>query len=160
MMAGCGWLFFILVSNHYLIRLEAGVEGIYDILTMTFHESDRLLSQQNSTCRSFIFIMPVLGIGMLAQGLAEFGVMFFNRRSRGKEWEMAVASTYTNHIVLVGLGHLGYRVVKILREMGEDVVAVSLSPGSKSGRKRPFDGIRRLSKGMAARECSPGKRRD
>jgi voltage-gated potassium channel len=54
--------------------------------------------------------------------------MFFNRRSRGKEWEMAVASTFTNHIVLIGLGHLGYRVVKTLREMGEDVVVISLSP--------------------------------
>jgi len=125
-MAGCGWLFYALslATNQPVSTWQ---EGIYDILTMTFL-NPVVPFPAELYLQVFYFLMPVLGIGMLAQGLAEFGVMFFNRRSRGKEWEMAVASTFTNHIVLIGLGHLGYRVVKTLREMGEDVVAISLAP--------------------------------
>jgi Trk K+ transport system NAD-binding subunit len=76
----------------------------------------------------FYFLMPVIGIGILAQGVADFGILFFNRRSRGKEWEMAVASTFNQHIILVGLGHLGYRVVHDLYQMGKDVVVVERDP--------------------------------
>ena len=54
--------------------------------------------------------MPIIGIGILAQGLADFGSAIFNRKTRNKEWEMAVASTLNKHTILVGLGHLGYRV--------------------------------------------------
>src|SRR5690606_25772808 len=63
-----------------------------------------------------------------AQGLADFGILLFNRRARTKEWEMAVASTMNRHIVLVGLGHLGYRVAEQLKEMGEKIVILDLDP--------------------------------
>src|SRR5215212_4776281 len=78
----------------------------------------------------FHFLMPVIGIVILAQGLADFGSLLFNRRTRNKEWEMAVASTMNKHIVLIGLGHLGYRVAQRLHEMGESIVAIELNPGS------------------------------
>jgi Trk K+ transport system NAD-binding subunit len=78
----------------------------------------------------FHFIMPLIGIIFLAQGLTDFGVMLFNRKSRGKEWEMAVASTMNNHIVLVGLGHLGYRVAQKLHEMGENVAVLEMNLGT------------------------------
>ena len=78
----------------------------------------------------FYFIMPVIGIVILAQGLADFGSLLFNRRARSKEWEMAVASTMNKHIVLIGLGHLGYRVVQRLYEMGENIAVVEINPGT------------------------------
>lgn len=74
----------------------------------------------------FHFLMPVIGIIILAQGLADFGSLLFNRRARSKEWEMAVASTMNNHIVLVGLGHLGYRVAQKLYEMGKNVAVIEV----------------------------------
>ena len=43
---------------------------------------------------------------------------------------MAVASTMNQHIVLVGLGHLGYRVAQKLNEMGESVVVLELNLGA------------------------------
>jgi Trk K+ transport system NAD-binding subunit len=76
----------------------------------------------------FYFLMPILGIGILAQGVADFGVLFFNRKKRSKEWEMAVASTYKDHVLLVGLGHLGYRVVRYLAQLNLDVVVIEIKP--------------------------------
>lgn len=40
---------------------------------------------------------------------------------------MAVASTMKDHIVLVGLGHLGYRIVQKLHEMGRNIAVVELN---------------------------------
>lgn len=45
---------------------------------------------------------------------------------------MAVASTLDHHIVLVGLGHLGYRIVESLYEMGKDVAVIELDPAVDS----------------------------
>lgn len=76
----------------------------------------------------FFFAMPIIGLIILGQGLADFGSLFFKRRSGNKEWEMAVASTFQGHVVLVGLGHLGYRVMAALHELERDVVIIDLHP--------------------------------
>jgi Trk K+ transport system NAD-binding subunit len=104
-------------------------ESIYLVLTATF------LQPLGDFPKSFVlqlfhFVMPIVGIGILAQGLADFGSLLFNRRARSKEWEMAVASTFNRHIILVGLGHLGFRIVQRLHEMGENVVVIELNPAS------------------------------
>lgn len=73
-------------------------------------------------------MMPIVGIGALAQGLTDFGILLFNRRARSREWEIAVASTLNNHHILVGLGHLGFRVTQQLHAMGEQVAVIELDP--------------------------------
>jgi Trk K+ transport system NAD-binding subunit len=104
------------------------MEATYQVLGLTFlqplgdHLPDHLPLQL------FYFVMPLIGISILAQGLTDFGLLFFNRRERSKEWEMAVASTFQDHIVLVGLGHLGYRVTKNLFELDRDVAVIELNP--------------------------------
>src|SRR6185436_20883133 len=104
-------------------------EAIYTVLGATFLQP--VGEFPNSiVLQLFHFIMPLVGIIFLAQGLTDFGVLLFNRKSRGKEWEMAVASTMNQHIVLVGLGHLGYRVAQKLHEMGESVVVVEIKLGT------------------------------
>ncbi len=102
-------------------------EGIYTVLTAAFLQPIGGFPKHWSL-QLFHFLMPVIGIIILAQGLADFGSLLFNRRARSKEWEMAVASTMNNHIVLIGLGHLGYRVVQRLHEMGEQVAIIELNP--------------------------------
>ena len=106
-------------------------EAVYIVLSATFLQVVGDFPQ-NVFLQSFHFLMPILGVIILAQGLADFGGLLFNRRSRNKEWEMAVASTMKNHIVLVGLGHLGYRVVQQLRDMGREVVVVEQNPSIDS----------------------------
>jgi voltage-gated potassium channel len=102
-------------------------EGVYTVLALTFLQP---LGEYPHVwyLQIFFFVMPIIGIGILATGLADFGRMFFNRRARGKEWEMAVASTFNDHVVLIGLGHLGFRVAKELRELNLDVVVIELNP--------------------------------
>ncbi len=100
-------------------------EAIFIVLTAAFLQPSGEFPRHYGL-QLFHFLMPVIGIIILAQGLADFGSLLFNRRARSKEWEMAVASTMKNHIVLVGLGHLGYRVAQHLNEMGKNIVVIEL----------------------------------
>jgi Trk K+ transport system NAD-binding subunit len=106
--------------------IETFAESIYLMLTLTFLQPSQNFPN-HGILQVFYFVMPIIGVVTLAQGLADFGSLLFNRRSRSKEWEMAVASTFNNHHILVGLGHLGYRIADQLHDMGEDVVVVELS---------------------------------
>ncbi|RPI33309.1 MAG: hypothetical protein EHM70_06405 [Chloroflexota bacterium] len=123
---GGGALYFNLASLAGEASKNLG-EAMYQVLGMTFFQPIGDFPRA-WYLEVFYFIMPVIGIGIFAHGFAEFGVLFFNRRARGKEWEMAVASTFNNHIILVGLGHLGYRVVRNLHLMNQDVVVIEMNP--------------------------------
>ncbi len=126
---GGGLLYFYLsnlLGEPATVRPSNLAESIYIVLTSTFLQPSNRDFPQHFALQIFYFLMPIVGLVVLAQGLADFGSALFNRRSRSKEWEMAIASTMNKHIVLVGLGHLGYRVVLKLHEMGEQLVVVEL----------------------------------
>jgi Trk K+ transport system NAD-binding subunit len=107
--------------------LDSLPEAIYLMLTLAFLQPSSGFPRA-PILQVFYFLLPFIGLVTLAQGLADFGVMLFNRRARSKEWEIAVASTYKNHTVLIGLGHLGFRVVGKLHEMRERVVVIEQNP--------------------------------
>jgi len=72
-----------------------------------------------------LFILtPLVGLAVVADGVLHFGVGLFNRRERKEAWQVAIASTYRDHIVVCGLGRIGYRVVKELLRLGEEVIGV------------------------------------
>ncbi len=124
MIFGLGWLYHLL-ANITGDPPENLVESFYLVLTMAFLQPSGPFPAP-WYLQIFYFITPILGIGILAQGLADFGILLFNRRERGKEWEMVVASTFNHHIILIGLGHLGYRVVRYLHDLNQDVVVIEL----------------------------------
>ncbi|HJR79027.1 MAG TPA: NAD-binding protein [Anaerolineales bacterium] len=126
-----GGLYYRALANQVGEPIQSIGEAIYIILSATFLQVVGDFPQ-HPYLQLFHFFMPLLGIVILAQGLADFGSLFFNRRARSKEWEMAVASTINNHIVLVGLGHLGYRVVQTLHGMGKQVVVIEQNPSVDS----------------------------
>jgi Trk K+ transport system NAD-binding subunit len=124
----CGWIYYVLAQQLHE-PIESLAEAFYLMLTLTFLQPSQDFPNY-FVLQIFYFMMPVLGVLTLAQGLADFGVLLFNRRARNKEWEMAVASTMSDHHILVGLGHLGYRVADQLHDMGEEVVVIELNPAA------------------------------
>jgi Trk K+ transport system NAD-binding subunit len=124
---GGGGLLYHALANLAGEAIDSRAAAFYHVLGLVF------LSPSESFPHAwylqiFYFLMPILGIGILAQGITDFGTLLFNRRARGKEWEMALASTFRNHVVLVGLGHLGYRVAHHLHSMQQNVVVVDNHP--------------------------------
>jgi Trk K+ transport system NAD-binding subunit len=99
------------------------IEAVFHVLSMTFLQP-ALDFPPEWYLDLFYFVMPLLGIVALAHGLADFGTLMFNRKSRLGQWEEAVASTMSDHIIVAGLGHLGIRVVRELVVLDEDIVII------------------------------------
>ncbi|MBZ0279280.1 MAG: TrkA family potassium uptake protein [Anaerolineae bacterium] len=72
----------------------------------------------------FWYLMPIVAIFIVGRGAADFVRLFFDRSERRNAWEEAVASTYRNHVIILGVGHVGLRVTRTLVGMGFDVVAI------------------------------------
>jgi Trk K+ transport system NAD-binding subunit len=122
-----GGFFYRALAERWDKPIQSVGEAIYIVLSAAFLQVVGDFPQ-HPVLQTFHFLMPLIGIIILAQGLADLGSLLFNRRARSKEWEMAVASTLNHHIVLIGLGHLGYRIVQKLHEMGGEVVVIELNP--------------------------------
>ena len=75
---------------------------------------------------AFWYGMPFIGAFVAARGVSDFVRLFFNPDGNRNAWEEAVASTYRYHVIVLGAGHLGQRVVRELLDMGIDVVAIDL----------------------------------
>jgi voltage-gated potassium channel len=77
------------------------------------------------------FIIPILGLGVVVDGLVRFGNALFNKQSRGQNWQVAMASTFNHHIIICGLGKVGYRTALELLKFGRDVVAIDMNPAGR-----------------------------
>jgi len=77
------------------------VEAAYHILGLEFlHPIEDF--PETWYLQLFIFIIPLIDLSILAQGITDFSFLIFNSWSRDKEWKMAVASTFKDHIVVIG----------------------------------------------------------
>jgi voltage-gated potassium channel len=69
-------------------------------------------------------VYPLLGFGLIGEGIVRLAMLLVSRKHSEKEWMNVKASTYRNHVVLCGLGHLGYRILIQLLKSGAEVVAI------------------------------------
>lgn len=80
----------------------------------------------------FWYLLPAIAIYVIGRGAVDFVRLFFNRNERRSAWELAVAATYRNHVLLVGVGHVGLRVVRTLTQLGFEVVAIDAAIDDES----------------------------
>jgi len=126
---GGGWLYGELLVRAGYDRLPY-IDLPYTMLALMIFESPTELPSEPQLV-AFWYIMPVIAAYIAARGVFDFARLFFNPdENRRHSWEEAVASTYSNHIIVLGVGHLGTRVIRSLRQMGFDVVAIEQKPSS------------------------------
>lgn len=70
------------------------------------------------------FVIPVVGLGAVADSVVRLGYLIFASKRKLEEWWIMEASTYRNHVVVCGLGRVGYRIALDLRTLGETVVGI------------------------------------
>lgn len=70
------------------------------------------------------FLVPVVGLGAIADSVVKLGYLVFTSKQKLQEWWIMEASTYRNHIILCGLGRVGYRIARELMALGESFVAI------------------------------------
>lgn len=70
------------------------------------------------------FVLPLLGIVVVLDGLIRFSYQIFRRDETSPDWVRAMSETLDNHVVLYGLGNVGFRVLQELVALGEHVVVI------------------------------------
>jgi voltage-gated potassium channel len=70
------------------------------------------------------FLLPVVGLGAVADSLIRLAYLVFSRKQNLPEWQQMVASLYRDHMVVVGIGKVGFEIIKELLALREPVVAV------------------------------------
>jgi len=70
------------------------------------------------------FLLPILGLLVVADGVIRFGVALTNKKERGQKWQIAMASTYSGHTIICGMGKVGFRVALELMKFGREIVAI------------------------------------
>ncbi|NJL05659.1 MAG: potassium transporter TrkA [Chloroflexaceae bacterium] len=81
--------------------------------------------------RILFFILPVLGLIFVIQSAFEFGRKLLDKNDRIADWQVALASTIKNHVIICGLGRVSYRVVLQLLDAGEDVVVIEMDTANE-----------------------------
>jgi hypothetical protein len=69
-------------------------------------------------------VYPLLGFGLVGEGIVRIGLLIVSKTHGEQEWMKVSASTYRDHIVLCGLGHLGFRILKQMLAADMPIVAL------------------------------------
>jgi voltage-gated potassium channel len=81
--------------------------------------------------QALYFVIPILGLAAVADGVLRFGSALVSKQSRGQKWQVAMASTYHDHIIVCGVGKVGYRVILELLKYEREIVAVEKNPDNR-----------------------------
>lgn len=104
------------------------LEAMYYTWSLIFGEPPEAFPQQSYVLQLLFFIVPILGLTVILEAILDFALMVRDRRRSERSWCLTMAASFSDHIVLIGLGRLGYRTFKLLRKLGEPVVVVERDP--------------------------------
>jgi Trk K+ transport system NAD-binding subunit len=113
----------LILAAFYRHRPLTYGEGCYAIFMMIFVEA-YLDFPDEWFLQPFFFVVPVIGLGAIADSLIRLGFLMFSRKQRLPEWHRMTASTYRNHFVVLGIGKVGYQVIKGFVAIRAPVVAI------------------------------------
>jgi Trk K+ transport system NAD-binding subunit len=115
-------------AHEYLTYIKA----VYAIINMTFFQLTYADMPPGGELDLFAIVVPLVGLGLftfLGLKVIHFIRIAFVRTERGQEWQEAVvASTVKNHIIICGLGRVGYRVAKQLLDYEQPLVGIEATP--------------------------------
>jgi voltage-gated potassium channel len=72
------------------------------------------------------FWVPTLGVFVFTTAIVQFGFALFVKTYREEEWQKVIAGTYHDHVIVIGISRVGFRVVEELFKGGGSVVAMAL----------------------------------
>ena len=100
------------------------VEAFYAVFLQIFLESYLETFPDQWYLQCLLFILPVVGLGAVADSVVRLAFLVFTQKRKLPEWQQMVASLYSNHFVVVGVGKVGFQIIKDLVRLKEPVVAV------------------------------------
>jgi voltage-gated potassium channel len=113
----------LLIHLTYTPEKPDYVEACYDVFLLVFMQPELKFPEQGFL-RPLFFVIPVIGLGAVADSVVRLGYFIFSRKQQLQEWQIMEASAMRDHHVVVGVGKVGYRILKELAALRLDAVAV------------------------------------
>ncbi|MCA1553823.1 MAG: NAD-binding protein, partial [Chloroflexi bacterium] len=120
------WQFYISPQDGARLTLN---QSLFAAFSLIFFQTGNIPYPNDLLVDALYYIVPILGLGIIGNSLVRFGLQLFNKELRKEEWNMSLASTYKQHVIVCGAGHVGFRVIEQLVQFGDDVVAVENNKG-------------------------------
>lgn len=76
--------------------------------------------------QTLFFLVPIVGLTVIIEGIVETASLVRDRQRNERAWCRIMAESMRDHIILVGLGRLGYRTYTVLRRMASNVIVLEL----------------------------------
>jgi voltage-gated potassium channel len=115
------WLLYEQPADHTRLTLS---QSVFAAFSLIFFQTGNVPYPDNLLLDLLYYLVPICGLLIVGESVVRFGVQLFNKELRKEEWNVSLASTYSKHVVVCGAGHVGFRVIEQLVQLGEDVVAV------------------------------------
>ncbi len=105
------------------------IDACYQVYAQLFFEHTEPLPK-DGLIRGLYFVLPLLGALVLAEGLLKVGASFLDFENHREIYVKMLADSMQDHVVLVGLGNVGFRVLGELLARKTQVVVIE---GKDSG---------------------------
>jgi len=95
-----------------------------------FHAYQLLMGQvggalpMDPVAAAVLYLLPLVGIFFLAEGVLKLGFTVFRKGDHPEVWMSMLAGSSKGHMVVCGLGTVGFRIVEELIHLGEQVFVV------------------------------------
>ncbi|GAB4123529.1 MAG: NAD-binding protein [Roseiflexaceae bacterium] len=103
------------------------VEALYETIKLQTLQSGLAFPQRDLLGIVLFFLIPLLGLALIFQGVLNFGRLLLDKGSRREAWQVALASTYRDHVIICGLGRVGMRTVQQVIDAGYDPVVIDVN---------------------------------
>jgi Trk K+ transport system NAD-binding subunit len=100
------------------------VEALFETVKLQTLQSSLPFPSDSLLGEAIFFIVPLLGLALIFQGVLNFGRLLLDKGGRREAWQMALASTYRDHVIVCGLGQVGLRTADQLIDAGFEPVVV------------------------------------
>src|SRR5262249_48390069 len=103
----------VVIHRFYRHETVSLSRAIYAVFLMVFSNSS-LDYPDEWYLQPLFYLVPIIGLGAVADSVVRLAFLIFTRKQRLPEWQHMVASLYRDHVVVVGVGKVGYRVIDVL----------------------------------------------
>ncbi len=99
------------------------IKGVYYTWSLLFAQPP-IAFPESAWLRLLFFAVPILGFSFIIDSIVELTRLVRDRRLSEQSWCRIMAQSLHDHVIIVGLGKLGYRSFQILRRLGHRVVVI------------------------------------
>lgn len=98
-------------------------EELYAMYMQVFFQPTAPLPKA-PVARAIFWVTPLVGTIAIAEGVVKVGASLLDGEERRALWVRIMSARMKDHVVVCGLGHVGYRVVQALQQLGRPIVAI------------------------------------